>query len=441
MHTLFQRHRVILYSNLLQRGKGKFTLFGASYMLKKKIKRCCFKAFSGFFAFVLVLSFVSYKNAKLDLIEEISVFSDSNVEDSVNAAVNAEFITADVDEDVAILKLFGVIPVKKVSVTKISTDNIFIGGKAFGIKLFTKGVIVLGLTNIITSSGVECPAEKAGIKKGDIILSINGEEVVSAEQFGTKLSECGNKGAVLRCSRENKEYETTILPSVSIEDNTYKVGLWVRDSTAGIGTITFIDKNTGTFGGLGHGVCDVDTGLLMPLERGNIVDVKVTGVVKGEPQTPGELKGSFLATTVGSLESNCETGVFGKINDKENISGEAVSIGRKDTVREGKAYIYTTILGSEPQKYEAEIIRIYSDSGNTKNFMIKVTDEKLLKETGGIVQGMSGSPILQDGKLIGAVTHVLINDPQKGYGIFIENMLESANSVLNKTKSEQRNAA
>jgi stage IV sporulation protein B len=218
---------------------------------------------------------------------------------------------------------------------------------------------------------------------------------------------------------------------VSTEDNTYKVGLWVRDSTAGIGTVTFIDKNTGTFGGLGHGVCDVDTGLLMPLESGSVVDVEVTGVVKGEPQNPGELRGNFSRVTSGNLFVNHETGVFGKINDADRVSGEVVPIGNKNSVHEGKVYIYTTILGTTPEKYEAEIIKINSDSGKTKNFMVRVTDKRLLEKTGGIVQGMSGSPILQDGKLIGAVTHVLINDPQKGYGIFIENMLETASSIVN----------
>lgn len=411
-------------------------------MVKKKLKKCCIKAFAGFFAFLFVLSFVSYENSGLEAVNEISVFDSANVNEAVNDAVKANFITADVEEDVAVLKLFGVIPVKTVAVNRISTDNICIGGNAFGIKLFTKGVIVVGLTDIITSSGVECPAEKAGIKKGDIILSVSGEEVESAEDFGVKLSKCGNKGAVLRCLRENEEFEATVLPVVSVEDNTYKVGLWVRDSTAGIGTVTFIDKSTGIFGGLGHGVCDVDTGLLMPLEVGTVVDVEITGVVKGEPHTPGELKGNFSRVTVGTLNSNEETGVFGKMANKDAYKGEVVPIGTKESVTEGKVYIYTTISGKTPEKYEAEIIKIYSDSGKTKNFMLKVTDKRLLEATGGIVQGMSGSPILQNGKLIGAVTHVLINEPQKGYGIFIENMLNTANSISIETNEiEQKNAA
>jgi stage IV sporulation protein B len=391
-------------------------------MVKKKIKKCCIKAFVGFFAFLLVMSFVYSECADIDV---ISVYSSSNVEESVNAAVRAEFITADVEEDVAVLKLFGVIPVKKVTVNKVSVDNICLGGTPFGIKLFTKGVIVVGLTDISTPTGVECPAEKAGIKKGDIILEINGEEVKSAERFGKMLSECGSKGAVLRYVREEKEHEVTVRPVVSAEDNTYKVGLWVRDSTAGIGTVTFVDKKTGVFGGLGHGVCDVDTGLLMPLESGNVVQVEVTGVVKGEPHTPGELKGSFSSKNTGELDLNTETGVFGKINDTDSIKGEVVPIGTKETVSEGRVYIYTTILGTEPQKYEAEIVKIYSESGKTKNFMLKVTDERLLEKTGGIVQGMSGSPIVQNEKLIGAITHVFINDPTRGFGISIDNMLNN----------------
>lgn len=410
-------------------------------MVKKKIKSGCVKAISLFLAFVFIQSFVTIKKTELDEINKISVYASTNVEEAVNAAVDVDFITADVNDDVAVLKLFGVIPVKKVSVNKLSTDSICIGGRAFGIKLFTKGVIVVGLTEITTSKGVECPAEKAGIKKGDIIVSVNGENVGTAEDFGAKISKCGNKGAVLKCIRGSEEFEATVLPSVSSEDNTYKVGLWVRDSTAGIGTVTFIDKKTGVFGGLGHGVCDVDTGVLMPLANGNIVDVEVTGVIKGEAQTPGELKGNFSKIVKGTLDSNTETGVFGKLSSTENIDGEIVPIGTKETVKEGKAYIYTTISGNTPEKYEAEIIKIYLDSGKTKNFMLKVTDERLLEATGGIVQGMSGSPILQNGNLIGAVTHVLINDPQKGYGIFIENMLGEANSVLNENNAKTQNAA
>ena len=410
-------------------------------MVKKKFKKCCIKSASLLLAFLFLFSFVIYEQSGLESVNEISVYNYSNVQESVNAAVNTEYITADIDENVAILKLFGIIPIKKVSVNKISTDSICLGGNAFGIKLFTKGVIVVGLTDITTSKGVECPAQKAGIKKGDVILSVNGEAVGSAEDFGAKISKCGSKGAVLQCVRDGVEFEASLLPAVSAEDNTYKVGLWVRDSTAGIGTVTFIDKKTGVFGGLGHGVCDVDTGVLFPLGFGSIVDVEVTGAIKGEPQNPGELKGNFSKETKGEIASNTETGVFGKVSEVDKISGETVPIGTKETVKEGKAYIYTTVFGTTPQKYEAEIIKIYSDSGKTKNFMIKVTDKKLLETTGGIVQGMSGSPILQNGNLIGAVTHVLINDPQKGYGIFIENMLNEANSVLNSEETQMQNAA
>ncbi len=411
----------------------------------KKIKKCGIKALSEILTFLIIFSLVSYANeqkTEIDEINNIAVFDFENAQEAVNSAVNVSYIKADVGEDEAVLKLFGIIPVKKISVNRVSTENICIGGKPFGIKLFTKGVIVVGLTDILTAKGTVCPASEAGIKKGDIILSVNGKEVISAENFGKMLSECGSKGAVLHCQREETEFDATVLPAVSVEDNKYKVGLWVRDSTAGIGTVTFIDKKTGVFGGLGHGVCDVDTGMLMPLERGTFVDVNVTGVIKGEPHTPGELRGSFMKEKKGELLENFETGVFGKVYDAEKVSGEIVQIGAKEKVTEGKIQIYTTINGFEPQKYDAEIVKIFEDSGKTKNFMIKVTDEKLLEKTGGIVQGMSGSPILQNEKLIGAVTHVLINNPEKGYGIFIENMLESANSVLNdENKTEHKNAA
>ncbi len=398
-------------------------------MVNMKKRKRSIKAWSFFTAFLLMFSFALYQTESLKDITEISIYGTENTEESVNEAVNANFITADVEDDRAVLKLFGLIPVKKVGVNKISTENIYLGGQAFGIKLFTKGVVVIGLTDISTSSGAVCPAEKAGISKGDIILSVNGKEAESAEMFGELISKCGAKGAVLHCKRGETEFDATVSPVISSDDNKFKIGLWVRDSTAGIGTVTFIDKETGMFGGLGHGVCDVDTSLLMPLSSGTVVDVEITGVIKGEPNTPGELKGNFMGENIGELDLNAETGIFGRINDSEEIKGRAVSIGTRDSVTEGKVCIYTTVSGTTPKEYEAEIIKIFDESGKTKNFMIKVTDQELLKITGGIVQGMSGSPILQNGKLIGAVTHVLINDPTRGYGIFIENMLDTANSL------------
>ena len=185
-----------------------------------------------------------------------------------------------------------------------------------------------------------------------------------------------------------------------------------------------VSQKSGMFGGLGHGVCDVDTGLLMPFERGKVVNVNISGAIKGEADNPGELKGTFEKETIGELNSNTNVGVFGKL---ENINSqyETIKIGNKDSVNEGKVYIYTTISGSQPKKYEAEIVKIIDKSSETKNFMLKITDKELLSKTGGIVQGMSGSPIVQNGKLIGAVTHVLVKNPEKGYGIFIENMLKA----------------
>lgn len=198
---------------------------------------------------------------------------------------------------------------------------------------------------------------------------------------------------------------------------------------AGIGTMTFYDPQSGTFGALGHGVTDVDTGQLLPLDHGSIMDASVKAVKKGERASPGELKGDFdLTRDSGTLYANTECGIFGKLSaeDAAKIVGAALPIAKKDEVKTGKATILATVSGNETREYDIEIEKIYSPSGSTRNLLLHVTDEELLAQTGGVVQGMSGSAILQDGKIIGAVTHVLLDDPSRGYGIFIENMLSAA---------------
>ncbi|PKM63193.1 MAG: SpoIVB peptidase [Firmicutes bacterium HGW-Firmicutes-21] len=301
------------------------------------------------------------------------------------------------------------------------------GGVAFGVKYFTKGALVVGLTDIETATGLASPARDAGLAVKDIIVSIGGKEIKSAEDFRLAVSGSGGNGIEIKYIRDGSENSLTVTPVVDRTDNTYKVGLWVRDSTAGIGTITFINKSTGDFGGLGHGINDSETGILLPLDRGIIVDVEITDIIAGKKNAPGELKGKFDRIRKGELNINCEVGVFGKFDEiPKNIEND-IPIGFKEELTTGKAYIISTLDKGKPEKFEIEIEKIYNDSGCTKNFLIKVTDAALIARTGGIIQGMSGSPIIKDGKLIGAVTHVLVGDSTKGYGIHIENMIDGMN--------------
>lgn len=310
----------------------------------------------------------------------------------------------------------------KAVATNDTPEEVYVGGMAFGVKFFTEGVLVVGLADINTFSGVLCPAREAGIQKGDIILSINGTPTTGATALRDTVAESGGEKLTLEIKRGKKTFKTTLYPALCGETNTYKGGLWVRDSTAGIGTVTYIKKD-GSFAGLGHGICDSDTGALMPLGRAVVVDVEVKDVKMGKVGSPGELRGSFGKIKRGVIEKNTETGVYGTIDDCSALLTTPMAVGKKGELREGKAFIYTTLDGNAPYKYEIEIEKIYKDAGKTKNFLIRVTDKGLLEKAGGIVQGMSGSPIIQKGKLVGAVTHVLINDPTRGYGIFIENML------------------
>ncbi len=298
------------------------------------------------------------------------------------------------------------------------------GGMPFGVKFFIDGVMVVGVTDVDTSSGMASPARDAGIMAGDVIMKINGSEVDGVEELSDLIRDSGGKPVTMELKRDGKVVTAVVTP-VKTVDGDYRTGLWIKDSTAGIGTITYIDPSKDTFGGLGHGICDSETGELLPLRRGVVVDVNINGVVKGRVNEPGELKGMFSNVRRGSLSNNTECGVFGTINTSGMELAAPIEIGYRDEVRPGRACIITCAVG-EPRYYEAEIERITDKDGKTKNFVIKVTDKQLLETTGGIVQGMSGSPVIQNGRIIGAVTHVMINDPTRGYGIFIENMLEES---------------
>jgi stage IV sporulation protein B len=266
------------------------------------------------------------------------------------------------------------------------------------------------------------PAEKAGLQKGDVIIGAGGSKVEALETLLKTVKGCGGKKLEIEYKREGKTNKVTVTPVMDKTTGEYRIGVWVRDGTAGIGTVTYIDKETQAFGGLGHGINDSATGILMPFGKGSVVDVTIKGVVKGLKSVPGELKGELGNTEKGYLTGNTDAGVFGVYGRLPEGLCDPVPIGK---ATEGKATVRSCVSG-KVEEYEIQIEEIYKESGKTKNFLIRVTDDKLLAITGGIVQGMSGSPIIQNGCLVGAVTHVLVNDPTRGYGIFIENMMNAA---------------
>lgn len=302
-------------------------------------------------------------------------------------------------------------------------------GRAVGIKLFSDGVMVVGLADVDTGNGSTNPAKSCGLREGDIITHINSEEVDSIEEVQSILQDLDGQQMSIRAMRGEKEVQMTAQAVRCSGDGNYKLGAWIRDSMAGIGTVTFYDPTSHVFGALGHGISDIDTARLMPLQSGAIMYAEVSDVKKGAIGAPGELHGAFKVNQdLGELYANTGSGIFGTLTDESMITGlKPVAVAARKEVKTGPATILSNIAGDKVEEYQVEIVRVYPGNGEEqRDLMLKVTDQRLLDTTGGIVQGMSGSPILQNGKLVGAVTHVLVNDPTSGYGILAENMLSAA---------------
>ncbi len=321
------------------------------------------------------------------------------------------------------LKLFGIIPIKEVFIEEVDTPLLIPCGEPFGIKLLSEGVMIVGISDVKTENGTFSPARYSGLSEGDIIISIDGKTVSSNSDVSNIISESNGRTLEIVATRDNQTMHLLLTPVYSKVTNLYQAGMWVRDSTAGIGTITYYDAQTGCFGGLGHPVCDVDTGNIIPLSSGKVCSVTITDVVKGESGVPGELCGCFSEPgNFGTLDANTTSGVFGILSSNPS-DNKAIPMAMRQEIHTGEAYILSTVDGSSPKKYDIQIEKIdMKNSENGKNMVIRITDTELLSRTGGIVQGMSGSPIIQDDKIIGAVTHVFVNDPTKGYGIFIDEM-------------------
>lgn len=311
-----------------------------------------------------------------------------------------------------------------VNVSNSKSKHVVLGGQTFGIKLFTDGVMIIKTEDVKTQNSVYSPSKNAGLRVNDVITHINDKKVFSNEQLGEAVKSCMGNAVKLKVKRENETFDTSITP-IKDAGGVYRIGIWVRDSSAGIGTVTFYDTDNGYFATLGHGICDSDTDKLLPLSHGEAVKANITSVTKSAKGTPGGLNGYFIDEEIGKIICNSNCGMFGEIENPQNLKNRnLIELAKGNEVKTGDAYIYSTVDEGGVKKYSVRIeaVSSYNCKSTTKNMIVRITDKSLLEKTGGIVQGMSGSPIVQNGKLIGAVTHVFLNKPDTGYGIFAENM-------------------
>ena len=323
--------------------------------------------------------------------------------------------------------LFDKVPIKTVSANVLPDTRLIPCGRTVGVQMDTDGLLVLGTGFVEDAEGNKTEPCKGILQTGDLIQSVDGKSMPNKEAFLEAVGSHDGTPVQVAFVRDGVEQKAEVTPVYSPADGAYKLGIWIRDSIQGIGTVTFFDETTDRFGALGHGIYDVDTGGLMSLKQGHITSSHLTEIVKGQKGEPGELNGIIEADEVlGDIEKNTEVGIYGTA-DTSAFTGESYPIALQDEIQEGKAQILSNIAGDAVEAYDVEIEQVHRfGKESSKGMVIHVTDPDLLEKTGGIVQGMSGSPILQNGKLVGAVTHVFVNDPTRGYGIFIENMLEAA---------------
>lgn len=347
--------------------------------------------------------------------------------------------TVKASQNVSEIKLLNIIPVKNTVITNSKRQYVVLGGEIFGIKLYTDGVIVVDIDEIETENGFVSPGKDAGIKVGDIIKSVDGKTITSSSHLSKLLQESRGSEIKISLLRGNETLEIRFKTLKEKKTGIYKAGLWVRDSTAGLGTVTFYNTANNTFAGLGHPIFDIDTNEIMPIKTGIMADAKISGLYKSSFGNVGELCGILTGKSKGSLCLNDQTGIYGHCLAAEN---DSLPVAVKQEVHEGNAQIRCTVTDGEPRYYDIEITKIYSNSSSVnKDMVIKVIDKELLSITGGIVQGMSGSPIIQDNMLVGAVTHVFVNNPKQGYAIFAERMLETSNNQDKVDSEKLKNAS
>ncbi|QXE00379.1 SpoIVB peptidase [Terribacillus sp. DMT04] len=388
-----------------------------------------------------VQSFLSIPNT-------MTLFSTNDPADALPAFGDGEAVKA-IDQEAfrgqsadkqELIYTVGSIPVKKVSVDVLPDLRIVPGGHSVGVKLHTLGVLVVGHHQVRTTEATVSPGEEAAIYTGDVLLEINNQEIRKMEEVAPLIEQAGKdkKYVRIKVKRGNETMTTKLRPALDAKDKQYRMGLYIRDSAAGIGTMTFYDPVSKNYGALGHVISDMDTQKPIEIHDGTIVRSNVTSIQKGNNGQPGEKLAEFSMNRnhIGSITKNSPFGIFGKLESdmRKTEETKALPIALSNEVKKGPAVIRTVLEGEKIEEFDVEIVNsVPQDHPATKGMIIKVTDKRLLAKTGGIVQGMSGSPIIQDGKLIGAVTHVFVNDSTSGYGVHIEWMLQEAGIDIYKS--------
>ena len=360
-----------------------------------------------------------------------SLFSLTSVADSSGTLAKDGTVSATRSSYSANVSMLNV-PIKKVNVNVIQNCALIPCGTPVGVKMYADGLEILRSESFVNTEGKSVsPCDSIPFKKGDVITEVNGNRVKTINQFSKEISRNKDNVATLKIQNSKKTYTATVVPQKEKGKNQYRVGLVVRDSIAGIGTLTYCNPSDGTFGALGHGIEDSDTDIIFPLSSGSVEEASILSVSAGKKGVPGQMHGMFTgANSLGKILSNSSNGIFGKMGTPPIAAQSPTPVASMSEVKKGKAHILCTVSSEGVQKFDIEIEKIMLINANTsKGMVIKITDSRLLSLTGGIVQGMSGSPIIQNGKIVGAVTHVFVNDPTRGYGIFIENMLSEAEKI------------
>ncbi len=371
----------------------------------------------------LVKSFVSFL---LSGVLMFTVFSSYNYEQPTAADVKINGVKGKIyDFRDIIIDKFNTDNYHQSNKTQVG-EKVHLGGFTVGLKLYADGVVVVDTESVDTPNGLVNTAKNAGIEVGDVIKYINNKKVTSNKQVSQIIEKSNGEIITLKVARKDEILTLNFRSAYSQSEQKYKAGIWIRDSSAGIGTVTFVTED-GYFSSLGHAVCDIDTNEVIPICQGDTTDVKIIDIKKGTNGCAGELCGYLESRITGKVFYNGDLGVYGKFQQKPET--KLFEVASKYEIQKGSAYVFTTLENGETERFSIEITDVIKSSNDNKNLVIKVTDQSLLEKTGGIVQGMSGSPIIQNGKLIGAVTHVFLNDPTGGYGIFAETMLDNVKTM------------